>query len=377
LRVKQARGELFVALIVSLLVCFSLIRLHAHETAQEADAQALGTVLAESLARLAVEPLGKRDRIELGVLANRLVELEQVAGITIYTVADEILAIAGDNQPGLHLTQPVLQDDNIIGYVRVTLIAPGMEGADQELWLSLTIALLAPLLVVGLKSLPWQQLQRAQPPVIEPEAPPQPKPPVACAMLALNLFNQLTLKPEQRSLELEHATSIANTVADLYAASVEPLPGTGLLITFDGSADTERNFQVICAALLLAKLLNQPDSPGQYRLGMHTVMLPANQQAPTDLLEIQDAALLSAVARPATIAVSGALFDSVPRQERLNAEPMNNPLLNQLESTEPVAWLVSSLAQPHQSLIEQQARELGCTADDYSEPPATSSESTF
>jgi uncharacterized membrane protein affecting hemolysin expression len=377
-RVKQARGELFIAVTVALLVCFSLIRLHAHESAQQADAQALAASLAESLARLAVEPLGKRDRIALGVLANRLVELDAVAGITIYTVADEMLAIAGVRQGGMHRTEPVIQDDNIIGYVRVSLITPGAESAAREFWLSLAIALAIPLLVVGVRNLPWQQLRQLTagravstaplPVIAEPAA----QKPVACGMLAVNLFNQLTLKPDQRNEELEHASSVANTVADLYAATVDPLPGTGLLLRFDGTGEDERNFQIVCAAVLLAKLLNDPQSPGQYRLGMHTVTLPANQQAPTDLLEVQDASLLSAVAKPHTIAVSGALFNSIPRSERLQAQPMDNPLLNQLESTDPEAWLVSGLAEPHQTLIDNQARELG-----YSSDPATPSESTF
>jgi len=373
LRVKQARTEFLLLLAVSLLVAMSMLALHDHDDIREADARLFGTSLAEGLAGLVVEPLDGRDRIRLGVLANRLVELPPVAGVTIYTVADEMLAISGETRRGLALIKPVTQDDNIIGYVRITLIRPGSAAARTEFWLALALAFVIPLGVIALRTVSWPQRKPDQPvaPIPE-ETEKQAAQPVSCGLLAVNLFNQLTLKPEQRGMELEHATSVASSVADLYAGNVESLSGTGLLLSFDGSEDAERSFQFICAAMLLARLLNAPDSPGQYRLGMHMVTLPANHAAPTDLLEIRDAALLSALARPDTLAISAALYDQVPRPERLLAEPMHNPLLNQLESTEPAAWLVYGLSENHSTLIEAQARELG-----YSSEPATPSESTF
>ena len=129
---------------------------------------------------------------------------------------------------------------------------------------------------------------------------------------------------------------------------------------------------MICAAYLLASVLAAAESHGQYRLGLHTVTLPADNRAPTDLLEIQDAALLSAVARPNTLAVSDALYRTVQHPERMRAVPLENPLLNQLESTDSQAWLISGLAQLQARELQEQARELG-----YDSDPSTPSESTF
>lgn len=374
LRVKRVRRDLLLALLVSALVSGALLHLHSHDNALEADNQALGESLAAGLAGLAVEPLTNRDRIALGVLANRLVAVDQISGITIYTVDDEMLAISGDSQRGRPVTQAITQDNTVVGYVRIMLIANPASDKESYTELGLAITLLIPLLVVSLWQLPWRRLRLPAAPVDEPIAVPEapPAPPVAHGLLAVNLFNQLTLKPEVREQELAHAQAVAESVADLYAASVTPLTGTGLLLSFDGSADSERPFQVICAAFLLARLLADAESHGQYRLGLHTVTLPANNQAPTDLAEIQDAALLSAVARPQTLAVSDALFASIEQPDRMLAEPMRNPLLNQLESTEPRAWLVAGLDDLYQQQLDAQVRELS-----YSSAPATPSESTF
>jgi hypothetical protein len=374
LRVKQVRRDLLLALVVSALVSGALLRLHGHDSAMEADNQALGESLAAGLAGLAVEPLTNRDRIALGVLANRLVALDQISGITIYTVDDEMMAISGDSQRGYPVTQAITQDNSVVGYVRIMLISNPTSDDAGYTGLGLAITLLLPLLVVSLWQMPWQRLRLPAAPVDAPNTVPEapPPPPVAHGLLALNLFNQLTLKPEIREQELAHAQAVAESVADLYAANVSLLPGTGLLLSFDGSADPERPFQVLCAAFLLARLLADAESHGQYRLGLHTVTLPANNQAPTDLAEIQDAALLSAVARPKTLAVSDALFASIEQPDRVMAEPMRNPLLNQLESTEPKAWLVAGLDDLYQQQLDGQVRELG-----YSSAPATPSESTF
>jgi hypothetical protein len=377
LRVKQSRRELLLALAVAVLVSGAMLSLHSHDSARAEERQALGEGLAAGLAGLAAQPVANRDRITLGILANRLVQLEQIGGIAVYSIDDEMLAISGDAQRGERITAPITQDSNAIGYVHVRL-APAGATANTYSWSGLGITLLIPLALFALWQIPWPRLRLpASEPVQETEpivevAEPIPAQPLAHGLIALNLFNQLTLKPKIREQELAHARAMAEAVADLYGASVEALPGTGMLLRFDGSADPERPFQVICAAYLLASVLAAAESHGQYRLGLHTVTLPADERAPTDLAEVQDAALLSAVARPNTLAVSDALYSSVQHPERMQASPLNNPLLNQLESTDSPAWLVSGLAELQARQLQDQARELG-----YDSADSTPSESTF
>jgi len=376
LRVKQARGELTSALLAGVLVAVGVVAITTDERDASADAQALGEQLAAGLAQLAVEPLTTRDRIALGVLANRVVEVEQVRGATIYTVDNDVLAISGEPKRGIHVIAPITQNSNIVGYVRVTLGEPATAPATGSLWLSLLVALLIPPLVVALRHLPWQTVVAPRPPAAAEPAPAEPEPPPPPTselrpLLAVNLFNQLSLPPRIRDAELGRAVRLADAVTDLYSGRVATLPGTGVLLEFEGGRDPERPFQVLCAAFLLARLLDTDDEPGQFRFGLHQAELPGGDDLAPDDPMVQDAALLSAVARPGSIVVSNELFERVARPERVCSERLSNPLLHQLESTEPSAWLVSGLDEPHDGVIEQQARELGYSA------PATESASTF
>jgi hypothetical protein len=304
------------------------------------------------------------------------VEVEQVRGATIYTVDNDVLAISGEPKRGTHVIQPITQNSNIVGYVRVTLGEPPTAPDTGGLWLSLLIGLLIPPMVVALRHLPWQTLVAPRPTAATEPAPPEPEPPPPPTselrpVLAVNLFNQLSLPPRIRDAELGRAVRLADAVTDLYSGRVATLPGTGVLLEFEGGQDAERPFQVLCAAFLLARLLDTDDEPGQFRFGLHQAELPRGDDLAPDDPVVQDAALLSAVARPGSIVVSDELFVRVVRPERVCSEHLSNPLLHQLESTEPSAWLVSGLDEPHDGVIEQQARELGYSA------PATESASTF
>lgn len=377
LRVKRSQRELLLALSIGLLVSVAVLEVHSHDSSRTEERQALGESLAAGLAGLAVEPLANRDRIALGVLANRLVEVNGIGGIAVYSMDDQMLAISGNAQRGERITAPITQDNNAIGYVHVWLQPVAAGDGSRDSGSALGVSLLIALSLYLLWQIPWRQMRLSAAPAAQPQeiiAVPEPPPPepLAHGLIALNLFNQLTLKPPVREQELAHARVLAEAVADLYGASVDTLPGTGLLLQFDGSADAERPFQVICAAYLLASVLAAAESHGQYRLGLHTVTLPADNRAPTDLLEIQDAALLSAVARPNTLAVSDTLYSSVLHPERMQIVAMENPLLNQLESTDSRAWLVTGLTEVHARQLQEQARELG-----YDSAASTPSESTF
>lgn len=376
LRVKQARGELVSALLAGVLVALAVLAIAADDRDASAESQQLGEQLAAGLAQLAVEPLSTRDRIALGVLANRVVEAEQIRGATIYTVDNDVLAISGEPRRGTHVIRPITRNDEIVGYVRLTLGEPAASPATGGLWLSLLVALLIPPIVVALRHLPWQTLVAPRPATAAESTPPEPElPPPPTSeprpLLAVNLFNQLSLPPRIRDAELARAARLADAVADLYSGRVTALPGTGMLLEFEGGHDPERPFQVLCAAFLLARLLDTEEDPGRFRFGLHQAELPVGDDIAPDDPVVQDSALLSAVAKPGSIAVSAELFERVARPERVSSEHMSNPLLNQLESTEPSAWLVSGLDAPHDGVLEQQARELG-----YS-PPATESASTF
>ncbi|MCB1682827.1 MAG: hypothetical protein R3E82_22125 [Pseudomonadales bacterium] len=375
MQVKQVSAFHAIAFIVSVVLGLSLIALWASDEDAETQAAQFGNGLATALASLSSEPLAQKDRIHLGVLVNRLLEIEPVSGVAVYTVDNEMLALSGATQRGLVFTHPVLQDHSIIGYVRLHLdesafthnTGPGLFA------FSLLLILIVPLGAVAL----WQRAVRqfveepAQPAAV-PAAEPPPEPDLEpCYLLVLNLFNQLTLSPRQRDLEVAHAMRLAERIADIYQAGIQPLPGTGLLLTFDEQGDPDRALHVIYAAFVLSQLLSDGESWGHYRLGAHVLQIEADAELSLQAPEIRDTAMLSALAKETTLVISTALKARIPRPERFDLEPLANPLLHELETTEALAWLIRSLQGSTRAIVDQQVREITHSRD------ASSSESTF
>ncbi len=387
LRVKQARRNFLLGLAISITVALGLGLAWLDDSDVQQRIQLFGGALASGLATLAVEPLTQRDQIHLGVLANRLAELTEVSGVSIYTVNNEMLAVSGNIQRGLAFTQPIVQGGSIVGYVRIQLTpaAAFAENASSSLLaVSVLIVLLVPLALFGLSELRLPgRLHSAKllgPDAARTETEDVParldEPEVPHYLLVLNLFNQLSLTREQCERELAHASIFADEIAGIYYARVSELTGTGLLLEFDDTADADRPFQVICAAFALAQLLLEAETWGTYRLGLHVIELPRSRSPAPDVAEIADTALLSALAKPSTLAVSAELYDRIGDVERFNSQRMSNPLLTELESTPPAAWLIDSLDPAHQSLIAAQVSEIADAAGGYP-VDSTSRESTF
>ena len=68
--------------------------------------------VAKSLAHMSVEPLMNQDRIHLGVLANRVLEISEVVGVGIYTLDNQAVAVSGTIAVGVSHTEPVTLDDH-------------------------------------------------------------------------------------------------------------------------------------------------------------------------------------------------------------------------------------------------------------------------
>jgi uncharacterized membrane protein affecting hemolysin expression len=343
--------------------------------------QQFGDSLALGLANLAVEPLTQLDRLTLGVLANRLLELPEVSGVSVYTLDNEMFILNGDVQRGRAFSQPIVRNRSIIGYVRLYLVA-APQAADSTtplLGLSLLIAIVVPLLVVGLSELRLPRTPGRQPRVTVDESAfghESDEITVPHYLLVLNLFNQLSLKAPEREQELAHAGLLADEVAGIYYARVSKLTGRGLILEFDHTVEEDRPLQVICAAFVLERLLHDSESWGRYRLGLHLIELPRSTSPAADAPEVTDAALLSALAKDSTLAVSAEFYRRVSSPEALESQRMSNPLLQELESTPADAWLISGLDSAHQAQVAQQVREIQDAAIAYP-ADSTSKASTF
>jgi uncharacterized membrane protein affecting hemolysin expression len=235
---------------VSFATGLSLLLLWSMGRSEDAHVDHFGSKLASALASQALEPLIKEDLIHLGVLANRIIELPEVIGTTVYTVNDKMLAISGDVQRGRPFTRPVVQNDTIVGYVRLHIDEDQFGDRNPSLLIALSLLLMfaVPAATLLLLRVDTQRKELTPPVTAESEST---RPPDPCYLVTVNLFNQLSLSSQQCKAELASARALAEAVARLYQGEVLGLPGTGLLITFGATGNDDRAFHVVCAACAL------------------------------------------------------------------------------------------------------------------------------
>jgi len=384
--VKPDRLVLTVAAVTVVVTALAAL-LVVHLTSREAERMdRFGNAAARALAELAVEPLMQRDRMHLGVIGNRLAELDEIRGVASYGADNRVLATTGSLE-GRRYTQPVTIDDSIVGYVHLALRPDAFAAATGlRTGALLVVLLLIPFAVAGGWAvtgaardgrldalLPW----RPAPPAPPPDPDPDPEVVAETAaeirhyLLAINLYNQLTLAGDQRDFELSLCLELAEAVAAIYQGQVVNLPGVGVLVDFDHTDDGDRPFQVLCAAFVLLRLLHDEAPFGQYRLGLNLTELPADEALAADHDAVADAALLSALARDSSIAVSATVVAVLDNTARLRTRPLVNPLLEELATSSTDCRLITDLEAPYHTLVVQQAAQL------RDQREATSSPSTF
>lgn len=368
-----------------------------------------GTTTTQALAKLAVEPLLEQNRLHLAVIGNRLAALPEIAGVASLSADQRTLATTGTlGQP--QFSAPVTIDDSIVGYVRVALNAEAFRTANTPRTVALVIAaaLAALAVAVGLavagaarrgdvaellgRRPAWLGNRTGRPATeedpaagTEPDTPP-PAADVPHYLLAVNLYNQLSLKGDQRDYELSLARELAEAVAEQNQAQVRALPGVGVLVDFvpgfppageqpvgDQPAGEyeDRPHQVLCAAFALARLLHEESPFGRYRLGAHLILAAPDAELTPEDDAVADAALLSALAPDMTLAVSQPFAAALAPMDGMTARALVNPLLDQLGSSSPDCHLITALEEPYAAMATEQAEQLEAQRE------ATSSPSTF
>lgn len=358
---------------------------------QQRHMSSFGHALAEQLATMSAEPLIGGDRISLSTLATRINQPAEVVSVSIYTIDDRVLAISGSaSNSAPHFIHPIVFEDTVAGYARVTLSPAVFRTGPPAPLLTLWVfaCTLAGLVIGYLADQRWARAT-ATAPVRVPEpasTDPQTAPPGALPsyILVVNWFNQVSFAATDRPRIIDMCLSRADQVGHLYGGQGTELPGIGLLFSFhsapEGAQRSERCFGIVCAALLIAEVLHDvnqrhymQDKPElAFRFGLHED--PSN----TPLMELPgtdcttDATLLSAVAANNTVAISREVFDQLEDPERFDSAQQEHAILASLVTASPgECTVISALGGSYRSLLDRQAERL------IAQPDSTSNPSTF
>jgi len=362
-----------------------------------------GAATVGALGELCVEPLLKQDLLHLGVIANRIVEMEEVAAVATYTVDNQLLTMTGILE-GPQYAESISIDGTVVGHIRIALAPAAFESGisapeNRSLVTTLTALIIlgsalgaavlgsvlrewrAGRLVITAPNLGERLRRRAQPTAGgaaedteddgEEDIPEAPPPVIRHYLLGVNLYNQLSLKGVEREFELSLCTELAEAVALEYQGQVVSLPGLGALVDFDHTDQADRAFEIVCASFALGRLLRDEAPFGIYRLGLHLVSRPGDEPLPLDHPAVKDVGLLSALARDNTLAISESMMQVVEQPERMVARPMANVLLEELSTSGPDCQLVTDLATPDKNRVLQLVDSLKTQRD------SIASESTF
>ncbi len=283
---------------------------------------ALGTLAAE----LAAEPMLRPNPVAFSNLGHRMTAFDEVVGFSLYTVDDRVLVFSGRDAREVgtvHHTYPVAADDTVVGYARIVLDRARFRPTVAELvfvsvpfWL-LALAATIGLAVVGPRLMRSSKAREADVENVEAGA---------AFILVVNLFDQKNMPGEEQGAVLGLALERADQVANIYGGKAEPLPGTGILVMFDDTESSDRCFEVCCAALLTAKVIELTNfrraarSQPTFRFGLHRRDEPAPNVTVEESEEAREALLLSALAPDGKLAVSEDVFSRIDGPDKLAAD---------------------------------------------------------
>ena len=321
-----------------------------------------GDALGALAAELAVQPMLRPNPVAFSNLGHRMTAFDEVVGFSVYTVDDRVLVFAGRDGNDLgteHYTRAVTADDTVAGYARVVLDRERFRPSVAELisvsapfWL-LALAATIGLVVVGRRMALSSNARAAGRARGEVRA---------AFVLVINLFDQ-NVQREEKGAVLGLALERADQLASIYGGNAEPLPSTGILLVFDDTGSSDRCFEVICAALLTARMIELTNfrraarSRPTFRFGLHRCGEPGADVTVGESEEVREALLLSALAPDGKLAVSEEVFARIDRPDKLAADIVARRAMDALAGTSLSGYrLVHAALGSYGTVIERQAQ---------------------
>ena len=321
--------------------------------------EALGALAAE----LAADPMLRPNPVAFTNLGRRMTAFDEVVGFSVYTVDDRVMVFTGRDakEPGtVHYTYPVTLDDAVIGYARLVLDRERFRPPLKELvFASAPFWLLALFGTIALFTF-GGRMGRSKGARAESLAPDEVR---AGFVLVVNLFDQSNVERAQKGAVLGLALERVDQLASIYGGQAEPLRGTGIVLVFDDNESDDRCFEVICAALLIVRVMELTSFRRvasvrpTFRFGLHRCGESGPRVAVEESEEVREALLLSALAPDGKLAVSEDVFALVNRPERMSADKTSRQAMDALAGTSLSGYrLVQAALGSYGTVIERQAQ---------------------
>jgi len=350
---QQLTGWICFACAAVVLAGFSFI--WSSTSPERARTEAFGRTLADTLAMQGLEYVRGPDSVHLFLLTNRVAELDGVQGAGFYSMDGQSLVESGDMVTAAdarrEFSMPLAIGPERVAIARVRLaeeaFSPPMSSRQ---WIAtLSLLLLTPFLAMLLAELNVIRLHRKTLPIIEVEEGPEPEQQARCLVVG-NFHNQFSFPGDVRRTIQERILPKAQEVAVMYHGTARTFSAGGLLLEFEAIDDA--SFQAVCAARLLADVLDQSDPDVEYRFSLHRVMVSPKREVRAELLA--DAALFATLAPEDTLIASHDFMTALERPERFDIEAVDHPMLDDINTISGPAYCIRALNDTQAALLERQ-----------------------
>ena len=358
-RFRPNRAALPAAVLATALTALSLLLIWSGQGRMQQEMDRFGIKLAGSLAHSNAGELLDARRINLAVIANRVAAEPEVAGISFFNSANELVAMSGSQQREYRYSAAATLNNTLTGYVYIVLEprAFAIEMPWARWLLSILAVLATPLLTLVLIQLGTQG-NRSLPIVSVPSEPEREEP---AYLLVVNLYNQPTLGKESLRRALQDAINMGQEVCALHPGMPIQLRdrGVALLLTRDqiGAANVFR------AALLLQRLLTEYETEGNFRFYLSTTRSPGDPSEITNLdyayleeqVDLDNALTLASLSGNERILLSQQVFSELSPDQQAWCAPFEHPIIEDI-APEATCFNTVSLDPDESQRIGEQAR---------------------
>ncbi|MBM4205300.1 MAG: hypothetical protein FJ194_14290 [Gammaproteobacteria bacterium] len=322
---------------------------------EHARTLAFGQTLADTLAMQGLEYVRGPDTFHLSLLTKRVAELDGVQGAGFYGMDGQSLVESGDMATAAdawrEFSMPLAIGPDRVAIARVRLaeeaFSPPMS---LRQWIAtLSLLLLTPFLAMLLAELNVIRLHRKTLPIIEVEEGPEPEQKPRCLVVG-NFHNQFSFSGDVRRTIHERILPKAQEVATLYHGTARTFSAGGLLLEFEGIDDA--SFQAVCAARLLADVLDLSEPDAEYRFSLHRVMVSPKREVRAELLA--DAALFATLAPEESLIASHDFMTALEHPERFDVEAVDHPMLDDINTISGPAYCIRAFNGTQAALLERQ-----------------------
>jgi len=383
-----ARGtrQLVLAACALVLTGMALIWLISHlhtQTALQQQADGLGDTLARQTALLVTELVLANDRISMNVLLNELTRNTPIAQVAVFSVDNQVIAIAGPSTARVSITggspdstyiAPIALQDSVAGYVRINLDHNDLTASTRQnngLLLAAMVLMLLMTLSVMISLARLAHRPEDLPSAVDEDTEygtVSSRSGRSSAVLCLHMANYDALMNahwDDTTLPLpEQCYQLLEDVASLYGARVDACDGPDMQISFPwpGSAG-EQAFDALCSATLLMALgarLHKgchASEPLRLHAGLHCARPGDVTVINTDDEAARIAALICDNSPTNGLLVSQDSIDTANAETHFECQPFSALIDETSGETVPVA-LIRAPAASTRALLQRQASQL-------------------